>query len=434
MQDGTLLRQLITERGVSYPEACEALRRKARALGLRQFDLSERHFVRLVNGQVKTRPQPSTCRVLEAEFGHSVDDLLGNPGPEVEISRPPERAMGRSLDRAAQASAGYALWQGIDGISVGGLQLRLGQLAQDYVHGEMLPVVDGICEVREFTVEMLPRAGAHQRSLYLLAGLSSAMLAHAAGNLGQLAQAPAHAQAALRFAELGNLPGVAAWATAVLALQLEWSGSPQRSLVQSHQARSYLSEDSPDSTTVWLSAIEARAYARLGDATAARSALDRAVREREAITRRLPGEHDLDQFGGIVAFGEAKQHYYAGTALRRIGDMPRARTHAAAAISAYESGPADQRSYGDETLARLDLAIAHALGDGTDLDAVTDALDPVTQLPEPLLLPTMLGHLGELAEAVSRPEMRHSKQAAQVRNTAMALSAMCTPRPAQITS
>jgi hypothetical protein len=435
VQDRTLLRQLITDHDLSYAEVCEALRRKARALGLHQFDLSERHFIRLVNGQVKTRPLPSTCRVLEAEFGRSIDELLATGAtPEADRVRVPERGVGRSLDRAAQASAGYALWQGIDGISVGGLQLRLGQLAQDYVHGEMLPVVDGICEVRELTVEMLPRAGAHQRNLYLIAGLASAMLAHAAGNLGQLAQAPAHAQAALRFADLGRLPGVAAWAMTVLALQQEWSGSPQRSLVHGRQARFYLSEDSPDSTSVWLSAIEARAHARLGDDAAARVALDQAARDREAISLRPVGEHDVAQFGGIVAFEEAKQHYYAGTALRRIGDMRRAREHAGAAISAYETGPADQRSYGDETLARLDLAIAHALGDDADLDAVTDALDPVTRLPEPLLLPTLLGHLGELTEAVSRPTMRHSKQSAQVRSTAVALSAMCTPRPAQITS
>jgi tetratricopeptide (TPR) repeat protein len=288
--------------------------------------------------------------------------------------------------------------------------------------------------VRELTVEMLPRAGARQRGLYLIAGLSSAMLAHAAGNLGQLSQAPAHAQAAFRFAELGGLPGVAAWAMTVLALQQEWSGSPQRSLALGREARTHLSDDSPDSTLVWLSAIEARAYARLGDGAAARAALNQAARDREAISRRPVGEHDLAQFGGIVAFGEAKQHYYAGTTLRRIGDVRRAREHARAAIDAYANGPADQRSYGDETLARLDLAIAHAFGEDADLDAVADTLEPLTQLPEPLLLPTLLGHLGELTEAVSRPPMRHSKQAARVRNTAMALSAVCTPRPAQITS
>ncbi|GIH10072.1 hypothetical protein Rhe02_81390 [Rhizocola hellebori] len=419
----------MAERNLSYQELSEVLGRRAKALGTRPLDLSERQLKRLANGQVKSLPTPLTRRVLEAEFGHPIEELLK---PAVAVASRSLPVADRSLEMAAQASAGYTMWQGVDELSVSALLGQLGQLAQEYVHGEMTPVADGFSVVRETAIELLPRAGALHRHLYLIASVSSAMLAHAAGNLGDLARAPAHAHAALRFAELGQLPGVGAWALAVLALQQEWSGSPRQSLIFAQQARSYLGS-SVESVAVWLSAIEARAYARLGNRPAVNDALQQADRERHAISQLAASEYGVDQFGGILSFGEAKQHYYAGTALRRIGEMDHARIRASAAIAAYETGPAHERSYGDETLARLDLAIAYVLGGDPDLDAADVALQPVTQLPEALLLPVLQGHLGELTAALSCPRMIGSRQAIQLRDTAMALSSMCTPHPTQIT-
>lgn len=430
LEQRTLLRQLMFERNLSYQEVSEVLGQRAKALGVRPLDLSERQLKRLANGQVKSRPLPLTCRVLEAEFGRPIEALLKSAAM---IGSPSLPVTDRALDVAAQASTGYAMWQGVDELSVSAMLGTLGQLAEDYVHGEMMPVVDGISEVRENAVKLLPRAGALHRSLYLIAGVSSAMLAHAAGNLGRLAQAPVHTHAALRFAELGDLPGVGAWALAVAALQQEWSGFPKQSLITASKARSYLPEASADSTAIWLSAIEARAYARLGDGPSARAALHQADRDRDAFSDRGSGDKGVDQFGGILNFSEAKQHYYAGTALRRIGEMDSARTRASAAVVAYETGPAHERSYGDETLARLDLAIAYVLGSDPDLEAADVALEPVTRLPDALLLPVLQGHLGELCAAASRPRAARSRQAARLRNTAMALSSLCTPRPDQIT-
>ncbi|GAA1384730.1 hypothetical protein [Catellatospora chokoriensis] len=64
---------------------------------------------------------------------------------------------------------------------------------------------------------------------------------------------------------------------------------------------------------------------------------------------------------------------------------------------------------------------------------MTLALEPVTQLPQAMLLPTMAGHLAELGAAVSQCNLRNSKQAYHVHETAVALSALCTPRPAPLT-
>jgi hypothetical protein len=50
--------------------------------------------------------------------------------------------------------------------------------------------------------------------------------------------------------------------------------------------------------------------------------------------------------------------YYAGSTLTLIGDHDEAERSAMQAITIYERGPVQERSYGDEALARADVAIA----------------------------------------------------------------------------
>ena len=78
MRTRTRLDSLVRQRLLTRNEARELLIRRAAAMGLteRKFALSERQFYRLLLGEVKTRPHPVVCRVIEAEFGCSIDDLL----------------------------------------------------------------------------------------------------------------------------------------------------------------------------------------------------------------------------------------------------------------------------------------------------------------------------------------------------------------------
>lgn len=75
----TLLDTLVRQRHLTRNEARELLRDRAARMGVteRRYALSERQFYRLVNGQVKTKPHPVVCRVIEAEFGLPIADLLG---------------------------------------------------------------------------------------------------------------------------------------------------------------------------------------------------------------------------------------------------------------------------------------------------------------------------------------------------------------------
>jgi hypothetical protein len=74
----TRLDSLVRERLLTRNEARELLLDRAIRMGVteRKFALSERQFYRLLFGEVKTRPHPVVCRVIEAEFGQPIDDLL----------------------------------------------------------------------------------------------------------------------------------------------------------------------------------------------------------------------------------------------------------------------------------------------------------------------------------------------------------------------
>jgi hypothetical protein len=89
---------------------------------------------------------------------------------------------------------------------------------------------------------------------------------------------------------------------------------------------------------------------------------------------------DLDEIGGILTFGPARQLYYAADALALIPEQKvAAEGLAVQAISSYEQGPAALRSFADEAGARCDLAVARArLGDA---EGAREALDPVLALP-----------------------------------------------------
>jgi hypothetical protein len=78
MPPRTLLDLLVRQRLLTRNEARDLLVGRAMRMGVseQKFALSERQFYRLLFGEVKTRPHPVVCRVMEAEFGYPIDELL----------------------------------------------------------------------------------------------------------------------------------------------------------------------------------------------------------------------------------------------------------------------------------------------------------------------------------------------------------------------
>lgn len=104
----------------------------------------------------------------------------------------------------------------------------------------------------------------------------------------------------------------------------------------------------------------------------------------------------------MLSFPLPKQHYYAGTTYVLLGEADHAQRHALDAIGMYESGPATARSYGDESLARLDIAAARvALG---DLEGAQEAITPVLALPAEQCIRQLGISLARVRSALAAPQ------------------------------
>ncbi len=155
------------------------------------------------------------------------------------------------------------------------------------------------------------------------------------------------------------------------------------------------------------------------------TALGRAVRNRDRMAEAIGGPNEFDRIGGILTFTQAKQLYYAGTTYRRIGDFASAASNAQAAIAAYETGPIEQRSYGDETIAWVDLAIARASGEQADLDGAAEALRTIEDQPHERRLPTLVGPLHDLRTVLLTPEVRDARRAIAMRGSINEMIVTC---------
>ncbi len=233
----TVLQRLINQRRLTREEALQALHTRATRMQIHDFALSLRQLDRWLSGEVATIPRPSMCRVIEAEFGQSVERLLsieadalappsGQPSEDTDV-----RAM---VSSAAHRSARFGQWA--DSLAIGDLALatlwlRLGQLAIDYVYAPMVPVFRELEALRDDVFELLVSPDpAQAQDLYLLAGTTCGLLAHASGNLGHLGAAHVQACTALVCARKADHPTLAAWVLGVRALQSEWSGNPGAAL------------------------------------------------------------------------------------------------------------------------------------------------------------------------------------------------------------
>ncbi|WP_156959649.1 XRE family transcriptional regulator [Nocardia sp. BMG51109] len=279
--------------------------------------------------------------------------------------------------RAADASFTFAQWavtSPADQLSIEGIHYELGRIAVSYVHGALPPLFRDLQLLRDHIWQLLrdrphPRKS---RELFFLGGVTVLLLAHVTDNLSNSVVAMRQANAAAALAEQADHPGLKAWIAGTQALIAEWNRHPVGAL---NFARRGLPFAAPGHQRVRLAAIEARNAARLGKADDTHAAL----RQTRLAMDHAPGADDLQQFGGVLHFPATKALYYAGSTYALLGDFVDAERYALDAIAGYESGPSEDRSYGDEALARTDVAAARIMRG--EIDGAHDALTPVLALP-----------------------------------------------------
>jgi transcriptional regulator with XRE-family HTH domain len=250
-------------------------------------------------------------------------------------------------------------------LEVADLEATIARLAKEYVHTPVRRLFKEMVVTRDRLFHLLkgrqfPR---QTQALYLLAGVSSLLLAHASQNLGDEDAALAQLQTAWTLAEHtrpahccgrgADSDDLRAWVKGTVALIAEWSTEQHAALEYTQHALQFATTGE---TRARIAAIEARTAARLGNRDRALRALDELRRARESGTE---GRAGLQRFGGILTFPEAKQEYYIGGTYILLGEYDLAEQHSARALHLYEHGPTAERSYGDEALARLNIATGH---------------------------------------------------------------------------
>ena len=291
------------------------------------------------------------------------------------------------------------------------LTYEVARIATDYVHAPLQPLFNDLLSTRDRVFALLrgrqyPR---QTRDLFLLAGTSCLLLAHASQNLGDHRSAMAQIRTAWTCAEQADHTGLRAWAKGTTALIAEWSPHQQLALKHTRQAAQFAPAGEE---RIRIAAIEARAAARIGTRERALAALHDLQQAREQQT--APG--GLTQFGGILTFPEAKQEYYIGGTYALLGDHAQAEKHATAAIALYESGAKEDRSYGDEALARLDIVTAR-LATG-EVEAAGEQFQQVLQIPTQLRIRQLGSAVQRVGTLLRHPRLAGNRTACELADAA----------------
>lgn len=373
-----------------------ALARVRKAAGYTQEDLAtalsvERSTIgRWELGATEPQPylRPKLARLLSIS-PDELEDLLSPATATVTARQSPPAAPvrteteGDDLDAltttAAQESMRFLRQMTQDRASsdlLDHLRWEISRLAVDYVHTPVRVLFRDLVEARDAIFELLDRRQQTQHlwDLYFLGGAACVLLAHASQNSGNLRPAVKQLRTAWACADMVDHNPLRAWVRGTAALIDEWSLHQSQAVESARQASRF---PASGESHMRLVAIEARSAARMGDRPRSCEALERVRSLQEAASGNDSDE--VVELGGLLSFPRAKQHYYIGSTYGLLGEHEAAEQHAQAAITMYENGPAEQRSYGDEALAHLDIVNARL--STRDLDGAAAALAPVLALP-----------------------------------------------------
>jgi hypothetical protein len=383
----TVLEALIRQRDRTYEELTAEFDAVARRAGERGT-MSPRHLHRLASGE-RTGTTPVTRRVLQAMFGRPLDELLQPPSPgsgrttagprsPVATRDDPDRER-EVLRMAAGRAQRFGLIAGETNLGQGSLD-RLSdavhELATAYPQCPLPELLNDLVTAQDTLYTLLE--GRQQpnltRQLYFLAGVVGGLLAKASHDLSDSHAALTQARTAFLCADNADHNGLRAWVRGLQALIAYWAERPLESLRYAQTGAEYAAL-SGNTTAVWLSVSEARAWAAVGNAAETHAALERGERAWDAVR---PDE--VDELGGICTFGRARQLYYAADALVWLpSEADEGERYAGQAVDAYADPSRPEWAFGDKAGSHAGLAIAR-LARG-ELEGAAEAVRPVLDLP-----------------------------------------------------
>jgi hypothetical protein len=347
--------------------------------------ITERHLRRLASGE-RAGTTPQTRRTLQRMFGKPVEELLVPYVPEQAAQVVPAAASGRIttgnemevLDMAASRARAFALaaQTGIGSEAMEQVYDDVRHVAKAYPQRPLPEILGQLVETQDLVFALLEsrQRPEHLRQLYFLGGVTGGLLAKASHDLGNPHAALTQARTAFMCADNADHHGLRAWVRGLQSLVSYWAGNPHDSVRYAQLGAGY-AEQANSTTGVWLPVSEARAWAALGNADAARAALVRAENAWGSVQA-----DELDEMGGLCTFGRNRQLYYAADALAWLpGERETAEQYSRQAVDAYTDQSHPEWAFGDAAGSQAAMAITR-IANG-ELDGAADALAPVLGLP-----------------------------------------------------
>ncbi|WBQ05380.1 XRE family transcriptional regulator [Kribbella sp. CA-293567] len=347
--------------------------------------ITERHLRRLASGE-RAGTTPQTRRTLQRMFGKPVEELLAPYVPEPAAQVVPAAASGRIttgnemevLDMAASRARAFALaaQTGLGSEAMEQVYDDVRHVAKAYPQRPLPEILGQLVETQDLVFALLEsrQRPEHLRQLYFLGGVTGGLLAKASHDLGNPHAALTQARTAFLCADNADHHGLRAWVRGLQSLVSYWAGNPHDSVRYAQLGAGY-AEQANSTTGVWLPVSEARAWAALGNADAARAALVRAENAWGSVQA-----DELDEMGGLCTFGRNRQLYYAADALAWLpGEVETAEQYSRQAVDAYTDQSHPEWAFGDAAGSHAAMAITR-IANG-ELEGAADALAPVLGLP-----------------------------------------------------
>lgn len=399
----TRLHALILQSDRTWDEAADfiatAFRTKEQVVN---FSISGRNLRRIAQKERPGHiPNPIVRRALSCAYDESFENLLLSPAVDLDIAeldRRPGRfdtsaeyssgarkedfdssnALERQVAMAARKAFTFStlMGSGIVGPEVvENLYLETKRLATEYQIAPIDRMLGDLVNLQDITFRLLEtrQRPADARELYVVAGITSGMLANASHDLGDNQSALMQARTAYMCADNAGHDTLCAWVRGVQSMVCYWAGWSKDA---AEYAALGLEPASRTRGTVaaWIPSLQARAWSLLGNEEEVQAAIVRAERAREQVI-----DSDLDDLGGKLTFPHPRQLYYAADASSRLPTSGKRTIELGEmAISEYEKRTDSERSYIDESIARTDVALAHVRTG--DMEAARVAIAPVLDL------------------------------------------------------
>lgn len=136
---------------------------------------------------------------------------------------------------------------------------------------------------------------------------------------------------------------------------------------------------------------------------------------------------DLDEVGGLLTFPVPKQHFHAGQAYLGLRQGPATIVEAEACVAGYQNGPAAERVFDNESMAQVNLAVAHVLSG--DLEAAREAVQPAIAIPMELHTDQIDTELRHLHRELSASTLHDATVAVELRDQIEDFLATTPTRP-----